>query len=151
MLKCGVMVLLGVLTMTAAESIARGQGADPASAKVAEANRVDIHSYAKPNQVRVEHMTLYLTVDFEAKQLRGEAVLRYKRASGAGKAALVLNRCADAPEQGIERRQQRTHFTGLRGVIQSRQVARVAGGHFSRQPVQRRQATAYRDRQIQRQ
>ena len=68
-----------------------------------------------------------------------------------GKPALILNRCANAPEQGIERCQQRTHFTGLRGVIQSRQVARVAGGHFSRQPIQRRQATAYRDRQIQRQ
>ncbi|HYI09780.1 MAG TPA: M1 family metallopeptidase [Thermoanaerobaculia bacterium] len=38
----------------------------------------DPHSYSRPDEVRVEHITLDLTVDFAKKQLAGTAVLRIK-------------------------------------------------------------------------
>ncbi|MDB5349579.1 MAG: Peptidase rane alanine aminopeptidase [Planctomycetota bacterium] len=64
----------------------------PAEAKVAEGDRVDLHSFSKPNQVRVEHVRLFLTVDFAKKELRGEAALRYKREATAPRnAPLVLD------------------------------------------------------------
>lgn len=39
----------------------------------------DPHSYARPEVVRVEHLTLDLNVDFAKKQLTGTATLRLKR------------------------------------------------------------------------
>lgn len=44
---------------------------------------VDPSSWARPEEVRVEHLELDLTVDFEAKVLRGRASLALDRAPGA--------------------------------------------------------------------
>lgn len=43
----------------------------------------DPHSYSRPDQVRVEHITLDLDVDFAKKQLAGTATLRLDRKQGA--------------------------------------------------------------------
>ncbi|HEX8171600.1 MAG TPA: M1 family metallopeptidase [Thermoanaerobaculia bacterium] len=39
----------------------------------------DPHSYARPDEIRVEHLALDLTVDFAKKQLAGTATLRLRR------------------------------------------------------------------------
>ena len=49
----------------------------------------DPHSYANPQEVRVEHITLDLTADFAKKQLTGTAMLRLNNRSGAR--ALILD------------------------------------------------------------
>ncbi len=85
-LVCGIMLSFGGMGMGLADE------PTPAERKVAEAGRVDGHSYGNPRQVRVEHLDLYLTVDFAAKELRGEAVVRYKRQPGApADAPLILD------------------------------------------------------------
>jgi aminopeptidase N len=43
----------------------------------------DPHSYARPAEARVTHVSLDLTPDFEARQLRGTAALTVERAAGA--------------------------------------------------------------------
>src|SRR5215208_3696713 len=43
----------------------------------------DVHSYARPGEARVRHVTLDLTADFEARQLRGSAALDVDVATGA--------------------------------------------------------------------
>ncbi len=91
MLKRALTGLLGVLSMSVADPGPQAQQGDPAAAKVAEADRVDIHSFGRPDLVRVDHISLYLTVDFAAKQLRGEAVLRYQRSPEGAKSPLVLD------------------------------------------------------------
>lgn len=40
---------------------------------------MDIHSHAEPNKVRVTHVSLDLTLDFEKKQIRGMAMLEFWR------------------------------------------------------------------------
>lgn len=45
--------------------------------------RVDRHSRARPDEVRVDHVALDLTVDFEAHELRGTAILSVERVVGA--------------------------------------------------------------------
>ena len=50
----------------------------------------DPHSYAHPEAVRVEHLTLDLDVDFGKKQLAGTATLRLKREQ-AGATTLTLD------------------------------------------------------------
>src|SRR6478735_10389942 len=69
-LGCGMMLLLGGGT-----AMSFGDEPNPAERKVAEAGRVDGHSYSNPRQVRVEHLELHLTVDFEKKELRGEVAI----------------------------------------------------------------------------
>jgi leukotriene-A4 hydrolase len=49
----------------------------------------DPHSYSRPDEARVEHIGLDLTVDFAKKQLAGTAVLRIKKQPNA--TALVLD------------------------------------------------------------
>ena len=64
----------------------------PAPAPAAPAKSAagpDPHSYARPDEARVEHITLDLTADFPKKQLVGTATLRIKRAQDAK--ALVLD------------------------------------------------------------
>src|SRR5687767_14322459 len=66
-----------------------GKGGDPGEAAgpahqqeavaVAKAAPKDIHSYARPEQVRVTHLDLDLNVDFPARVLKGTAVLHLKR------------------------------------------------------------------------
>ncbi len=45
---------------------------------------VENYSYARLDEVRVSHIELDLTVDFEARQLRGSAALELDRTEGAG-------------------------------------------------------------------
>jgi aminopeptidase N len=51
----------------------------------------DPHSFSRPDEVRVEHMTLDLTVDFEKKQLAGTATLRIKNEKNASTLVLDTN------------------------------------------------------------
>jgi leukotriene-A4 hydrolase len=51
----------------------------------------DPHSYARPDEVRVEHVALDLTVDFAKKQLSGLASLRIHKAPGAATLMLDTN------------------------------------------------------------
>lgn len=51
---------------------------------------VDPHSYARPDEVRVEHLTLDLTVDFDRRVLEGTATLAIDRARPAAR-ELVLD------------------------------------------------------------
>jgi len=43
---------------------------------------MDIHSWSRPDEVRVRHLELELDVDFDQKILTGSAVLRFEPASG---------------------------------------------------------------------
>ena len=51
----------------------------------------DVHSYSNPQQVRVRHVALDLTVDFGRKVLAGSATLDVERDSAGGSAPLVLD------------------------------------------------------------
>jgi leukotriene-A4 hydrolase len=66
-----------------------GTAPGPGPAATATATARDPHSYARPEQVRVEHMALDLTVDFAKKQLSGTANLRIHKEQGA--TALMLD------------------------------------------------------------
>ena len=46
-------------------------------------NRTDPHSYSTPDQVRVEHLRLNLTVDFDRKILQGSVTPRVRRQPGS--------------------------------------------------------------------
>ena len=61
----------------------------PAPAASAAAAGRDPHSYARPDEARVEHIALDLTVDFAKKQLSGTANLRIHKEQGA--TALMLD------------------------------------------------------------
>lgn len=60
------------------------------AAQAAEAGR-DPHSYARPDEARVEHIALDLTVDFAKKQLSGTANLRIHKAPNANTLMLDTN------------------------------------------------------------
>src|SRR5258708_3157589 len=51
--------------------------------------RRDIHSYSRPQEVRVKHMDLDLEVDFDRKEVRGTATHTLVRTDGS--ASLVLD------------------------------------------------------------
>ncbi|MBI4424208.1 MAG: M1 family metallopeptidase [Elusimicrobia bacterium] len=55
--------------------------APPAGAQGSAGASRDVHSYAQPELVRVEHADLDLSVGFEDKTLRGSVVLRIRRLS----------------------------------------------------------------------
>ncbi len=66
-------------------------GQEPPAARsvpMAATPPVDPHSFARPAEVRVTHLDLDLTVDFEARRLRGTATLSLERAPGAGELRL---------------------------------------------------------------
>lgn len=48
----------------------------------------DVHSYARPHEIAVEHLDLDLTVDFDSQQLAGRASLRLDRRSEASQVVL---------------------------------------------------------------
>ncbi|MEA2463244.1 MAG: leukotriene-A4 hydrolase, partial [Acidobacteriota bacterium] len=60
----------------------------PAAPKPAQGAARDPHSYSRPDEVRVEHIALDLSVDFAKKQLAGTATLRIKNNTGAKTLAL---------------------------------------------------------------
>ena len=70
-----------------AVKVEAGSNADAANAQVekhadaAIASGVDYHSFANPNEVRVTHLSLDLTANFESKQLIGSVTLDIERAN----------------------------------------------------------------------
>jgi aminopeptidase N len=84
--------LLFVLALVLLQACRTEQTAsEPAPAKPAAAavKTPDPHSYARPDEARVEHIGLDLTVDFAKKQLTGTATLRVKKQPDA--TALILD------------------------------------------------------------
>ena len=79
------------VVLAAAAPCAAQESKDKPAARGSEVDRIDVHSFSTPSAVRVEHIALRLTVDFDASQLKGEAILRYRRAPGAGDAPLILD------------------------------------------------------------
>lgn len=71
--------------------MSKAQAPDPAKAKVAEFGRVDLHSFATSKQAAVTHISLDLTVDFDAKTLRGTATLKIQRPESDKYYPLVLD------------------------------------------------------------
>src|SRR5262245_41603991 len=63
------------------------------------ARGADVHSYARPEHVRVRHVDLDLEVDFDRQRLRGHATLAVERTSGDRTQPLVL----DSRQLRIER------------------------------------------------
>ena len=56
------------------------------------ADRQDVHSFSRPDQVRVKHLSLHLKVDFERKELQGFANLLVERQPGSDPdAPLILD------------------------------------------------------------
>lgn len=68
--------------------------ADPASRPLpaaAPSGVVDVHSYARPSEVRVTHVSLDLTPDFDARAITGRARLELERAAGADSVILDID------------------------------------------------------------
>jgi leukotriene-A4 hydrolase len=86
-------ILLAALLLAACknEQPATTTTAAPAPPPVAAVTVHDPHSYARPDEVRVEHIALDLTVDFAKKQLSGTATLRIHKEPGATKLMLDTN------------------------------------------------------------
>lgn len=63
----------------------------PAQAPATAAAVADPHSYSRPDEARVEHIALDLTVDFAKKQLAGTATLRIKKQPDARTLVLDAN------------------------------------------------------------
>ncbi|HEV2845998.1 MAG TPA: M1 family aminopeptidase/hydrolase, partial [Thermoanaerobaculia bacterium] len=72
-------------TQSATPAPAASQSA--AAVKVAETVQ-DVHSFARPEEVSVEHLLLDLTVDFNQRQLAGRASLRINNKRGADRVVL---------------------------------------------------------------
>ncbi|MDQ3280414.1 MAG: M1 family metallopeptidase [Acidobacteriota bacterium] len=83
-----VLVALACRKETAQPDAARQ--AKPAQANAQQVAR-DPHSYSHPDEVRVEHLTLDLNVDFAKKQLAGTATLRIHNAANARSLILDTN------------------------------------------------------------
>lgn len=56
-----------------------------------EARAVDVHSFARPEHVRVRHVDLDLEVDFGRRRLQGQATLTVEHVSGDEKQPLILD------------------------------------------------------------
>src|SRR5262249_4274382 len=55
------------------------------------ATPTDVHSYARPDHVRVRHVDLDLHVDFERERLHGRVTLTVERVSNDASQPLVLD------------------------------------------------------------
>ena len=76
-----------LLGLACSASKANVQGAPPPTAVPKAAAPVDAQSYSDPSQVRTEHLTLRLVVDFDARRLQGEVTLNLAwQANGAEEA-----------------------------------------------------------------
>ena len=86
-MRVTILLTLALLTACGSERTTT----DTAAAKTATAAAAtpDPHSYSRPDQARVEHIALDLTVDFAKRQLAGTATLRVKRQPDA--TALILD------------------------------------------------------------
>lgn len=56
---------------------------EPQKAQAMTATPRDVHSYARPDEARVTHVSLELTADFAARTLAGRAALTVERAPGS--------------------------------------------------------------------
>ena len=78
--------VLAIASLAASLAAVGADGGEPAS------DRLDVHSYARPEVVRVTRVDLDLTVSFERQTLAGSVVLKVERAAGAaGDSPLVLD------------------------------------------------------------
>jgi leukotriene-A4 hydrolase len=88
-------IFLALLTTVAAFACRNEQPqqttTQPAAPKPAQQAARDPHSYSRPDEVRVEHIALDLSVDFAKKQLSGTATLRIKNNTGAQTLVLDTN------------------------------------------------------------
>ncbi len=76
-------VVLAACTTPPGEETGSGSTAQAQKTGLLVSGRSDPHSYANADEVRVEHLTLELTVDFEAKVLSGRASWRLANTTGA--------------------------------------------------------------------
>jgi leukotriene-A4 hydrolase len=85
------LLLLGIVGLSVIDMpLAKAQGADDAARTPRVA--ADPHSFGNLDQIRVHHVLLDLTVDFEHRILKGTAVLEYVRQAGCPTdAPLVLD------------------------------------------------------------
>ena len=63
----------------------------------APSGRTDVHSFARPDQIRVTHVDLVLVVEFERKVLGGSAILSVERASQYGTLITRIRRARPIP------------------------------------------------------
>ena len=85
-----------------------GSNADAANAQVekhadaAIASGVDYHSFANPNEVRVTHLSLDLTANFESKQLIGSVTLDIERAKPENDTLVLDTRGLDIQRVSVD-------------------------------------------------
>jgi aminopeptidase N len=84
-LPCAVATAILLLSACTAE--------EPGRSGVSKARRVtrDLHSFSRPDQIRVTHAVLDWTVDFDARQVRGSLTWNVKRAPDVEGEPLVLD------------------------------------------------------------
>jgi aminopeptidase N len=82
-------VLCALILMPAIGCTPEKTGAPQDSRSVREDSPRDAHSFARPGEVVVRHLSLDLTADFETKKLTGSATLRIENLTGAD--TLVLD------------------------------------------------------------
>ena len=88
-------VLVAALVVAASSATACSrseEAAAPPPATATPAQERDIHSYARPEDVRVTHVALDLRADFAAKVLSGTATLTVERAANAQQIVLDTNK-----------------------------------------------------------
>lgn len=91
-----------------AVKVEAGSNADAANAQVekhadaAIASGVDYHSFANPNEVRVTHLSLDLTANFESKQLIGSVTLDIERAKPENDTLVLDTRDLDIQRVSVD-------------------------------------------------
>ncbi len=91
-----------------AVKVEAGSNADAANAQVekhadaAIASGVDYHSFANPNEVRVTHLSLDLTANFESKQLIGSVTLDIERAKPENDTLVLDTRGLDIQRVSVD-------------------------------------------------
>lgn len=91
-----------------AVKVEAGSNADAANAQVekhadaAIASGVDYHSFANPNEVRVTHLSLDLTANFESKQLLGSVTLDIERAKPENDTLVLDTRGLDIQRVSVD-------------------------------------------------
>ena len=78
------------------------RGSDELRADNPIRDRRDVHSFGNPELVRVEHVDLDLTVDFDRKELRGAATISFERQPGSPPDAPLVLDSKDLSIEAIE-------------------------------------------------
>ena len=66
------------------------------------ASGVDYHSFANPNEIRVTHLSLDLTANFESKQLVGEVTLDVERTKPENNTLVLDTRALEIERVSVE-------------------------------------------------